>query len=158
MGQWSNSGFLWNFLNSAKTPKQNFCSSPVIDFKDFFVVVAPLLASMSVAGVVRIVKRPVAGSRLPSRAPITLSQAAISRLHTLMPKEKPLAGVRLGVKTRGCSGLSYTLDWAEKKEKNDEVVEAEGLLTPPPFYLNTLACKQNRPWINLSIPPPPKRC
>ena len=40
---------------------------------------------------------------------------------------KPTAGIRIGVRTKGCSGLSYTLEFADKQEPMDEVIEAEGI-------------------------------
>jgi len=36
-------------------------------------------------------------------------------------------GIRIGVRSKGCSGLSYTLEFAEEKGPFDEVVEADGV-------------------------------
>jgi iron-sulfur cluster assembly protein len=69
---------------------------------------------------------PKARRALP--APITVTPAAVQRVHALLDKRgKPSFGVRVGVRTRGCSGLSYTLEYADQKGPADEVVEVEGV-------------------------------
>lgn len=61
-------------------------------------------------------------------APITVTEAAAEHVKALLAKRgKPSAGVRIGVRTKGCSGLSYTLEYADEKGKWDEVVEANGV-------------------------------
>lgn len=59
---------------------------------------------------------------------ITLTNAAVARVSELLSKrEKPAAGVRIGVRTKGCSGLSYTIEYADEVSKFDEVVETGGV-------------------------------
>ena len=62
------------------------------------------------------------------RAPITMTEAAADRVRALLDKRgKPSAGIRIGVRTKGCSGLSYTLEYADERTPFDEVVEAKGV-------------------------------
>jgi len=59
---------------------------------------------------------------------LTLTDAAAERVKELMSRsEKPLIGLRVGVKTRGCSGMSYFVEYAEEKKKFEEVVEDKGV-------------------------------
>jgi iron-sulfur cluster assembly accessory protein len=59
---------------------------------------------------------------------ITITEAAATRVKTLMAKaDKPVKGLRVGVKSRGCSGLSYFVEYAEEKKKFEDVVEDKGV-------------------------------
>ena len=62
--------------------------------------------------------------------PITVTSAAQERIaHLLSQRDKPSAGIRIGVRSRGCSGLSYTLEYADEKTEYDEVVELDNDIT-----------------------------
>jgi iron-sulfur cluster assembly protein len=64
----------------------------------------------------------------PRPAAINLTAAAVARVKALLDKRgKPSAGIRIGVKTKGCSGLSYTLEFADQKGPMDEVVQQDGV-------------------------------
>src|SRR6202171_2485083 len=59
---------------------------------------------------------------------ITVTDEAAKRVQALLTKRgKPSAGIRIGVRSRGCSGLTYTLEYADEKSKLDEVGEANGV-------------------------------
>ncbi len=59
---------------------------------------------------------------------ISLTDAAAERVQEIMANsEKPLAGLRIGVKNGGCAGMSYTMDWAETQGPHDDVVEEKGV-------------------------------
>src|SRR5215467_3506691 len=62
------------------------------------------------------------------RQVLSVTDAAAERIQSLLARRgKPSAGVRIGVRARGCSGLSYTLEYADEKGKFDEVVEDKGV-------------------------------
>jgi iron-sulfur cluster assembly protein len=57
-----------------------------------------------------------------------LTDAAADRIKTVMAKaERPILAVRVGVKNGGCAGMSYTMEYAEKANPLDEVVEDKGV-------------------------------
>ncbi len=57
-----------------------------------------------------------------------LTDAAADRVREIIAKsEKPMAGLRIGVKNGGCAGMEYTLEWAEEQKPFDEVVEDKGV-------------------------------
>ena len=64
---------------------------------------------------------------------MTLTDAAADRVKTLVAKgqentaEEQILGLRVGVKTRGCSGLSYFVEYAKEQKRFEEVVEDKGV-------------------------------
>merc|ERR1739844_602861 len=73
---------------------------------------------------VRAVKR---RSLIPTRAALTLTPTAVQRVQELVNTQPKCIGLKIGVRQRGCNGLSYTLDYATEKSKFDEVVEQDGV-------------------------------
>jgi iron-sulfur cluster assembly protein len=66
--------------------------------------------------------------RRPRPQVMSVTPAAAERVKALIDKRgKPTAGIRIGVRSKGCSGMSYTLEYAEQQEPMDEVVETEGV-------------------------------
>jgi iron-sulfur cluster assembly accessory protein len=58
---------------------------------------------------------------------ISLTDAAAEHVRELMSKnETPVAGLRVSVSTKGCSGLSYVFEYAEEKRPFEEEVEQNG--------------------------------
>ncbi|MEO5342785.1 MAG: iron-sulfur cluster assembly protein IscA [Gammaproteobacteria bacterium SHHR-1] len=58
---------------------------------------------------------------------ITLTEAAARHVSNYLEKRGKGIGLRLGVKTSGCSGLAYVLEFADQTEDEDLVFEDKGL-------------------------------
>ena len=59
---------------------------------------------------------------------ITVTPSALSQIRKLISSRevKPL-GIRLGINTKGCSGLSYELNFDKNKDTDDKVFEHNGI-------------------------------
>jgi iron-sulfur cluster assembly protein len=67
-------------------------------------------------------------ARRPSPKVMTLTEAAAERVREIMNRsERPVVGLRVGVKNGGCAGMEYTMEWADRQEKLDEVIEDKGV-------------------------------
>uniref|UniRef100_A0A182TKP2 Iron-sulfur cluster assembly 1 homolog, mitochondrial n=1 Tax=Anopheles melas TaxID=34690 RepID=A0A182TKP2_9DIPT len=64
---------------------------------------------------------------LPMRAALSLTPAAVNRIKQLLEGKSEFIGLKVGVRQRGCNGLSYTLDYAATKDKMDEEVVQDGV-------------------------------
>ncbi|XP_041762371.1 iron-sulfur cluster assembly 1 homolog, mitochondrial [Anopheles merus] len=64
---------------------------------------------------------------LPMRAALSLTPAAVNRIKQLLEGKTEFIGLKVGVRQRGCNGLSYTLDYAATKDKMDEEVVQDGV-------------------------------
>ena len=58
---------------------------------------------------------------------VTLSDAAARHITKFLAKRGKGIGIRLGVKTTGCSGMAYKLEYADESEAEDMVFESHGL-------------------------------
>ncbi|HET6605131.1 MAG TPA: iron-sulfur cluster assembly accessory protein [Rhodopila sp.] len=58
---------------------------------------------------------------------MTLTDAAAERLRAMYEKGEESKLLRIGVKAKGCSGLSYDMSWADEPAATDEVVKDKGL-------------------------------
>lgn len=58
---------------------------------------------------------------------ITLTETAAQRVKTFLKKRGKGAGLRLGIKTVGCSGKAYVVDYADLIEPGDRVFESHGV-------------------------------
>ena len=65
---------------------------------------------------------------LPKFKVIALTDAAAQRVKDIIAKaDRPIAGVRVGVKNGGCAGMSYTMEYAEAAVPGEDVVEDKGV-------------------------------
>jgi iron-sulfur cluster assembly protein len=75
---------------------------------------------------------PVLNKPVLNKQVLTLTDAAAERVRRLMAKaptagDKPVLGLRIGVKSKGCSGMSYVVEYAREQKKFEDVVEDKGV-------------------------------
>lgn len=58
---------------------------------------------------------------------ITLTQAAADRMSSFLANRGKGIGVRLGVKTSGCSGMAYVMEFVDEVNEDDHVFEEMGV-------------------------------
>ncbi len=59
---------------------------------------------------------------------ITLSEKAADRIKEIMSKDNNKSiGVRVGVKSGGCAGMSYIMEYTQEANPNDEIIEEKGV-------------------------------
>ncbi|PWI35292.1 iron-sulfur cluster assembly protein IscA [Vibrio albus] len=58
---------------------------------------------------------------------ITMTEAASSRVKAFLDNRGKGIGLRLGVKTNGCSGMAYVLEFVDQLNEEDQVFETNGV-------------------------------
>ena len=68
------------------------------------------------------------GEDMPTSQLMTLTEAAAEHVKILIAQaDKPIKGLRVGIKTQGCSGMSYFVEYAEEQKKFEEIVQDKGV-------------------------------
>ncbi|MCJ2026041.1 HesB/IscA family protein [Methylobacterium sp. J-067] len=59
---------------------------------------------------------------------LSLTDRAADQIKAIMAQaEKPMAGLRVGVRNGGCAGMTYTMEYAEERKPGEDVVEDRGV-------------------------------
>ena len=58
---------------------------------------------------------------------ITITETAATRVKTFLDNRGSGVGLRVGVKTTGCSGMAYIIEFADNIKKEDTVFEEKGI-------------------------------
>ncbi|MFG5120168.1 HesB/IscA family protein [Methylorubrum sp. POS3] len=59
---------------------------------------------------------------------ISLTDRAADRIKAIMADaDRPIAGLRVGVKNGGCAGMSYTMEYAEERKPGEDMIEDRGV-------------------------------
>lgn len=71
----------------------------------------------------------------PAKKIVTLTPAALERARYLISKAtEPVLGLRIGVKTKGCSGMSYFVEYAKEQKPMEDIIEEQDVkifIDPP---------------------------
>lgn len=89
-----------------------------------------LTSMRNAAAAIRVVRGRKPLAKRPQRAALTFTPAAIGRLKEMGAEQEPPEAVfRVGLRTRGCNGMAYTLEYAslESKQKFEELVVEDGV-------------------------------
>jgi len=63
-----------------------------------------------------------------SKQVITLSDKAAERVKEIISQAREsIFGVRVGVESGGCAGMSYVMEYAKEANPNDEIIEDKGV-------------------------------
>ncbi|TKR87388.1 hypothetical protein L596_011792 [Steinernema carpocapsae] len=82
-------------------------------------------ASSMGSATARVIKAPRLAT--PTKAALTLTPQAVGRVKELLLMRPEMEALKVGVRQRGCNGLTYTLDYAKEKAKHDEEVIQDGV-------------------------------
>lgn len=58
---------------------------------------------------------------------ITITEAAASRVASFLENRGKGIGLRLGVRTSGCSGMAYVLEFVDQLDEGDHIFEEKGV-------------------------------
>lgn len=58
---------------------------------------------------------------------ITMTEAAANHVNKFLENRGKGAGIRLAVRTTGCSGMGYVLEFADEVDAEDQVFDIEGI-------------------------------
>jgi iron-sulfur cluster assembly protein len=58
---------------------------------------------------------------------ITITEAAANHVQAFLKNRDSGIGIRLGVRTSGCSGMAYVLEFADAQEDDDQIFELNGV-------------------------------
>ena len=59
---------------------------------------------------------------------VQLTDSAVARVKELIARsDEPVMGLRIGVSARGCSGLSYSVEYADAPKRFEEVIQQDGV-------------------------------
>jgi iron-sulfur cluster assembly protein len=62
------------------------------------------------------------------KAILSVTDAAVQRIKVLLAERgKPSAGIRIGIKSRGCNGLAYTLEYTDAAPPHDDVIQTQNV-------------------------------